>query len=90
MAGPLRGQAEAVELTEETDGVVGDVDHFPDSHFRLTADLAHLDGQQGGQVSLLFPQGGGQVPDHQAPTGRRHLAPVQEASTGLSSLRPRR
>ncbi len=55
MAGPLQGQAEAVELTEETDDVVGDVDHFPDFHFRLTADFAHLDGQQGGQVSLPFP-----------------------------------
>ncbi len=47
MPRPLRRNREAVELSRQADGEVGDVDHLLDFTLALRLDLPHLEGDEG-------------------------------------------
>jgi len=89
---PLAGQGAAVELPGQAHGQVTDVDHLLHFAQRLPGGLAHLQGDQGGQVGLPPAQFLAQGLDHLAALGRGHQPPVGEGSVaaGQDPLEVRR
>ena len=84
MAGALRRHRAPVELTRQADGEVADVDHLLDLAEGLGADLAHLDGDEVGEILLVLLQETAEGLHEGPALGGGDRAPLQEGG-----LRPR-
>jgi hypothetical protein len=75
---PLGRHGAAVELPRQPDREIADVDHLLDLAQRLGADLADLDADQAGEVSLVLGQQLAEALDQTAADRSRYCPPGQE------------
>ena len=80
MAGTLRCDSEAVELSGETDGEIGDVDHLLHFTLALGLDLAHLQGDERAERLLILAQQITDDANELSPLGGRQHTPLLESA----------
>src|SRR5579864_1370645 len=83
--GPLARHSEAVELSRQADGKIGDVDHLLDFAFSLSQDFAHFERHERSEVVFEMPQLVADLAHDLAPLGRRDQTPAREELNGVGN-----